>query len=192
MNQLGEYEHASNEDLINEMVQVAQSKSGTFDEEAFINAISCDLEDFPTNIEGDPLDLRESTFFEDVFHESDPQNVINLRSNDFDDDEDDERPNNPASTTIDQGLINCFNGHVQGDNLKGSKKGSVIGTILIEPETSQDDFDPPTQGDVDTNDKKEKKVKSPFRAELFNIDLVIDSHGSLVVVVIIWMFYMLW
>jgi hypothetical protein len=183
--QLGEYEHANNEELLNDMVQVAQSKTGLFDEEAFMNAISSDLDDFPTNLELNPNDdidekkFRQTSFFEDIFQVSNPQHVMQLHLDEHKDDDEEEGTGN-------------FNGIVQGNNQVGNNNdNTVVQPTINEAETRKDDCSEPPVNDNDITDKK-SKTNCPFLSEPFNIDLVVDSHGSLVVVVLIWMFYMLW
>ncbi|KAL7565528.1 hypothetical protein ACA910_003808 [Epithemia clementina (nom. ined.)] len=70
----GEFERATNLELVKEMVAVARSSSGCLDEEALINAISSDLNECwdPTN-ENTP-----SSFFYDVFRERVPHKTTSL------------------------------------------------------------------------------------------------------------------
>lgn len=58
----GEYERVKNQDLLREMVQVAKSSSGRLDLEAFVQALTSDLDMWPLGSES-----KISTFFYDVF-----------------------------------------------------------------------------------------------------------------------------
>lgn len=74
---LGEYELVQNDDLIQQMVQVAQSPSGRLDEEAFFNAVTADLKEWSVESED-----RMSTIFEDIFGTADPTQVDHLQLDD--------------------------------------------------------------------------------------------------------------
>jgi hypothetical protein len=58
----GERERAQNKQLVREMVEAARSPSGLLDEEAFANALTCDLEDWKVGSED-----HVSTLYADVY-----------------------------------------------------------------------------------------------------------------------------
>jgi hypothetical protein len=133
----GEYERAQNPRLIREMVEAARSSSGMFDDEAFINALSSDLEQF--DVDGDE---RLSTFFYDVFGTETLAEVDRLEAEDprdmgVDDSDVDEEVNNPTEKS-------------RHDVCRKTKRSYL------------------------------------FRPGTYNIDLVIDTHSSLISAVGIW------
>jgi hypothetical protein len=87
----GEFERARNPGLIREMVEAARSPSGTFDDEAFVNALSSDLEQW--DVDGDE---RLSTFFYDVFGTENPAEVERLEVEDPPESGIDEEANDPS------------------------------------------------------------------------------------------------
>jgi hypothetical protein len=131
----GEYERARNPRLIREMVSAAHSTSGTFDDEAFITALSSDLKQW--DVESDE---RLSTFFYDVFGTENPAEVDHLGAEDPRDDVSD--VDEEASNSSRQGV--CCN-----------KTGSHL-----------------------------------FKPGTYNIDLVVDTHSSLINAVAIWAFFL--
>jgi hypothetical protein len=60
----GERERAQNKQLVREMVEVARSPSGLLDEEAFVNALTSDLDDWKVGSED-----RLSTLYADVYED---------------------------------------------------------------------------------------------------------------------------
>jgi hypothetical protein len=137
----GEYERAQNPRLIREMVEAARSSSGTFDDEAFINALSSDLEHW--DVDGDE---RMSTFFYDVFGTENFAEVERLEAEDprelgGDDSGVDEEADNPGEKS-------CH-------GVCSKKKKSYL-----------------------------------FKPGTYNIDLVVDTHLSLINAVGIWAFYL--
>lgn len=132
----GEYERARNPSLIRQMVEAARSPSGTFDDEAFINALSSDLEQW--DVDGDE---RLSTFFYDVFGAENLAEVNRLEAED------------PRDLGVDD---------------SGVDEGA----------------------DNHPSEKCKTKRAHLFRPGTINIDLVVDSHSSLVNAVGIWAFFL--
>jgi hypothetical protein len=134
----GEFERARNPRLIREMVEAAHSSSGTFDDGAFINALSSDLKQW--DVDGDE---RLSTFFYDIFGTDNPAEVDRLEAED------------PRDSGVNDSGV-----------------------------------------DEEANDPTEDRVccgKSKahlFKPGTYNIDLVVDTHSSLIIVVAIWAFFL--
>jgi hypothetical protein len=137
----GEYERAQNPKLIREMVEAARSSSGTFDDEAFINALSTDLSDW--DVDGDE---RMSTFFYDVFGTENFAEVDHLAAED------------PRGLGVDDSGVD-------------------------------EEADNPNEKSRHGECSKEK-ISYLFKPGTYNIDLVVDTHSSLINAVGIWAFYL--
>jgi hypothetical protein len=123
------------------MVEAARSSSGTFDDEAFINALSSDLQQW--DVDGDE---RFSTFFYDIFGTENPAEVDHLEAED------------PRDSGV----------HNSGADEEASN---------------------PTE--KSRNRVCCKKTRSlPFKPGTCNIDLVTDTHSSLINAVAIWAFFL--
>ena len=137
----GEYERAQNPKLIREMVEAARSSSGIFDDEAFINALSTDLEHW--DVDGDEC---MSTFFYDVFRTENFAEVDHLAAED------------PRNLGVDDSGVD-----EEADNPSEKSRHGVC--------------------------SKKKKRSYLFKPGTYNIDLVVDTHSSLINAVGIWAFY---
>jgi hypothetical protein len=137
----GEYERAQNPRLIREMVEAARSSSGTFDDEAFINALSSDLGCW--DVDGDE---RLSTFFYDVFGTETLAEVDRLEAED------------PRDMGVDDAGVD--------EEASNPNEKSRHGVSC------------------------ETKRSYLFRPGTYNIDLVVDSHRSLIIAVGIWGFFL--
>jgi hypothetical protein len=138
----GEYERAQNPKLIREMVEAARSSSGTFDDEAFINALSTDLGQW--DVDGDE---RMSTFFYDVFRTENFAEVDHLAAE------------GPRDLGVDDSGVD-----EEADNPRETSRHGVC--------------------------SKKKKRSYLFKPGTYNIDLVVDTHSSLINAVGIWAFYL--
>lgn len=132
--EFGEHERAQDFDLVHEMVDAASSVSGTLDEEALVNALTYDLQDWKVGQED-----RLSTFFYDVYG-------FELGQKD------------PTAT-------------------KASSQAQV---------EEQEDIN---KFDAQKVDKDEFDYERD-RVDHTNIDFVVDSHSSVSLVVLIWVFYL--
>jgi hypothetical protein len=137
----GEYERAQNPKLIREMVEAARSSTGTFDDEAFINALSTDLEHW--DVDGDE---RMSTFFYDVFRTENFAEVDHLA-------EEDPRDFGVDNSSVDE----------EADNPSEKSRHGVC---------------------------SKNRRSSLFKPGTYNIDLVVDTHSSLINAVGTWAFYL--
>jgi len=175
------------------MVEIARTDSGRLDDGAFLQALSTDLGDWPVGSED-----RCSTLFEDVFGVTNPAKVKDL----YFDKEQGQHDGGQAENHVD----------AEADEegaLSSTKDGKE--TVAVTPSASK--LLSPSGGG---NEKKSpgffEHLRSfvcafvsrvccflpgqslgpslgPFHNERFNIDLVLDSHASLAVVVAIWIFY---
>jgi hypothetical protein len=137
----GEYERAQNPRLIREMVEAARSSSGTFDDEAFINALSSDLEQWDND-----GDERLSTFFYDVFGTETLTEVDRLEAED------------PRDMGVDDAGVD--------EEVSNPTEKSRHGVC------------------------RKTKRSNLFRPGTYNIDLVVDTHSSLLSAVGIWGFFL--
>lgn len=142
----GEVNRAKDAGLVKEMVAMAQSTSGRLDSNAWLQALSSDLSDW--NIENE---TSLSSFFQDVFGESDP-GAVYLVDHNMERQETGRRP--------DEEEAECLKPQV-----------------ALEPQTNFFSF-------------AKKNVVQLFRPERTNIDLVVDTHASLIAVVLVWLFYL--
>jgi hypothetical protein len=141
----GESERAENIKLVQQMVEMASSPSGLFDEEALANAVASDLTQWDVPSEG-----RLSSMFYDIFYESNPHDVKNLEADDLMSGADEEAAEKKEPTKCAHACCKCFS--------------CVFGRCRASP---------------------------LFKAELFNIDMVVDCHSSASTVALIWVFYIM-
>jgi len=136
--EFGEGERAQDKKLIREMVQVASSPSGRLDEQAFLNALTNDLEDWKVGSEDEV-----STLFADVFGGG-------------------------------------FGPAEQSDG----------------EEISAEELEEDVEGRTTSVSIGEKTKKMASNLDLggaldSNIDYVVDSHSSVILVMLIWCFYIM-
>lgn len=169
---LGEVDRVNNAALVREMVEAAQSPSGRLDVEAIVNAIGSDLGDWEVACED-----RFSTFFQDVFGTMKPWEVEELQEGgvDFERAPDVERGRPPKaaglrdSEVTDSGAENSWcSRFIQFPCcvMRWMTLGYCFG--YCEPQS----------------------MGSVFTVEHSSIDMVVDDHASLLLVVVIWIFAM--
>ena len=195
--ELGEHERAEDNDLVHDMVQVAQSQSGLFDEEAFCNAISADIQDWKVVGNEDAV----ATFFEEVFGSTNPRAIINLRDDGIDDISNNNNNNDPSEN------VNADTTNTQTDCenpvLHSSSYPKVIPTDEKDNKINEGTIDNNVQKEENPKKNESRSLlsticgcggrqhKSPFQSETINIDMVIDAHDSTLTVAFIWLFYIL-
>lgn len=99
----GEFERAENIKLVQQMVEMASSPSGLFDEEALANAVASDLTQWDVPSEG-----RLSSMFYDIFNESNPHDVKNLEADDLMSGADEEVAEKKEPTKCAHACCKCF------------------------------------------------------------------------------------
>lgn len=163
---LGEFERSRNLTLIREMVGAARSESGCLDEEAVANAISSDLGDWEVGCED-----KSTTLFEDVFGTRDQLDVTKLAAGD------------PCSTEFADAEVGNANPAAELANSRGDnccQEMSLCWSYLCWISTVFSCFG-----------YCWLKQDALFDVEPSNIDMVIDAHHSVVIVVLIWIFLVL-
>lgn len=144
--EMGEYERAQDQELIRDMVDVANSESGMFDVEALMNATTHDVAKYW--LVGS--EERLSTLFYDVFGYDVGR-----------------EPTPPRSSPDGEQVKDAEEEIDEEDNSNGE---------LVETK------DKGVEGNFDFNS---------YHIDHTNIDFVVDSHSSVFLVVLIWLFYIL-
>jgi len=185
----GEIERANDTKLVREMAELAQSASGTFDEEALINAISSDLELWDPANEDTP-----STFFQDVFQLPLPKRGIKLQAEPLDEDgktnqgppvlnaDDEEKKETEEEEAQDEEDKDIEN--MPGNSEENNKKRGFFAWKKRRRDRAKKQREERKE-----KRKEKKKVGAGFNTRNSTLDLVVDNHSSVVVVVMIWVFY---
>jgi hypothetical protein len=201
----GEVERAQDLELIHDMVQVAQTKSGRLDHEALVQAVTMDLSEWKVESE-DHL----STMFKDVFGTSDPatvpnleflealkdaekERILGLKGNEYD-----RTDHQPVS--VDAYMSGVFDSRVMKNQLKPGQDDLFQG-ISHDKDRSlcRDALEKMGHGlwicfrflfSVSCCCFLQGKSLGPFDNERFHVDMVTDEHSSLVVVVVTWLFFL--
>ena len=185
--QCGEVERANNPQLIREMVEAAQSSSGCLDEEAFFNALTGDLQELDVD-----SDYQFSTFFEDVFGTDDPNKVTHIEAEDPVDHENDEE--DPIGSSAEAKKITES---IDAGTDVAKKSSSRPGIRKGDPDLEGQTCFCCRYGTGTWVSKLFSRCcfcyfklsKGPFTTSNFDIDLVLDSHLSLLTIVVLWIFF---
>jgi hypothetical protein len=175
--ELGEFERAQDPQLVREMVQVASSTSGRFDEEALANALTSDIQDWKVGSEE-----NISTLFCDVFGRNDDGSSIQRSSMPK---EEDEPKSDPQQLEL----------------------GEVAATSQAVDAEAQSGDDGDTRDENDDENREiiktdhsniEYGISSCFLSAFVHLDLtlpvyhhslVVDMHSSIALMVLTWIFY---
>lgn len=199
----GEVERAQDLELIRDMVAAAQTASGRLDHEALVQAVTMDLKEWEVECE-DHL----STIFKDVFGTPDPATVPDLeflealkaaeRAKRFDSEVGDNDRVNHHPISVDAYMSGYINSTVVREEPPSGWKNLQV----IDEEDRKDVRDAAEQlvGALGVCIRflfsifccffLQGKSLGPFDNERFNVDMVTDEHLSLVVVVVIWLFFL--
>lgn len=194
----GEHEYAENPVLVREMVEAARSETGSFDEEAIVSALSYDvLEHWEVGCED-----KFTSCFEDVFGAPDNRTRVTelaAEGEATDDAPDAASPDEENNNNSDDGGVPkaAESGgsvppaqHEHPNNqctLRCVIKSvvgllSLVGTLLFYLWKAAWCFG------YCAPRRERRKV---FEVEPSNIDMVLDAHTSIVVLVFIWIFFLL-
>ncbi|KAL7565524.1 hypothetical protein ACA910_003805 [Epithemia clementina (nom. ined.)] len=169
----GEFDRANDEQLVKEMVRVAKSASGRFDEESLINAISSDLSAWdPTCVD------TPATFFYDVFGIPLPGIKTKLKKDEVEE-----------ARASDEG----------GAALTNSSSKEDVELPSVDPKPALQEV--PVKQELSLCSKCYKfffpvmyairREKLDFSTAFLGVDMVVDVAFSTIVLILIWISYIL-
>ncbi|CAB9507079.1 expressed unknown protein [Seminavis robusta] len=192
----GETERAHDTKLIREMVEMAQSKSGTFDVEALANALTLDLQDWNVGCED-----RESTYFSDVFGQAKTDNEFNefitgVTAVDWESTRASAKPASKGAA-VDDAVSNKKDHDGASSDDQSSFPASVMKDEPSTPDGEEEAAPPqPDSSMIQTNDMAEMEASATPRAKELKvkgsakvIDTVVDAYASHGTLALVWVTY---